>query len=213
MRRIALIVLVLGIVGPQEASAQFLRSFGFKAAITSANQDFEYSLFSTDLKMKRRVGFNFGVYAEWLDIPYLSLVSQVEYAQRGMGMDFLITGSQGPQALGTKTIFSRVDYISIPILLKFRLQGSVITPYVLAGPRLDVLAGYESPDGVFNSVYDTFKHTTLGGSVAGGLQIQSVLPVTIVVEARYNLDFVDSYETTLLKVRNNSFDFWLGLAF
>jgi hypothetical protein len=48
--------------------------------------------------------------------------------------------------------------------------------------------------------------------VGVGVQIQSLLPVTILVEGRYNIDLSDSYETNLLKVRNNSFDFWLGVA-
>jgi|WetSurMetagenome_2_1015567.scaffolds.fasta_scaffold441284_1 hypothetical protein len=213
MNRAIVSILAVVLIGLQEAPAQLVKTFGFKAAVTSADQEFKYSQFSTELNMKRRVGFNVGVFLEWFDMPYLSMISQVEYAERGMGMEFMVTGSEGPEVLGTKTVFSRVDYISIPILLKFRLQYSLITPYLLAGPRLDILAGYQSPDGVFNSVYDKFKHTTLGGSVAVGVQIQSLLPVTILTEARFNLDFEDSYETNLLKVRNNSFDFWLGVAF
>jgi hypothetical protein len=212
MKRVLFLLLMFFAVISHETSAQFMKHFGVKAAVTSANQDFDYSQMA-DLQMKRRVGFDVGVFAEWLDIPVLSIISQVEYAQRGSGMEFVETGPSGPQSIGTKKLYSRLDYLSVPILVKLRLQTSTITPYILAGPRLDILVSYQSDEGVLNLVYDQFKKTTLGGSVAVGVQIQSLLPVTILAEARYSIDLSDSYETNLLKVRNNAFDLWLGVAF
>jgi hypothetical protein len=211
MRRVLFLSLVFVALISHDTSAQLIKQFGVKVAVTSANQGFDYSQMS-DLQMKRRVGFDVGVFAEWLDIPVLSIISQIEYAQKGSGMEFVVTGPSGPQSLGTTKLYSRLDYLSVPILLKLRLQSSVITPYLLAGPRLDILMSYQSDEGVLNSLYDQFKKTTLGGSVGVGVQIQSLLPVTILVEGRYNIDLSDSYETNLLKVRNNSFDFWLGVA-
>jgi hypothetical protein len=212
MERVFVLGLLVIALGAHNSSAQLISHFGVKAAITSSIQEFDYSQSSIAPEIKRRVGFNAGVYAEWLNMPYFSIVTQVEYAQRGMGMDFVVTGPSGPQPLETKTVYSRVDYLSVPALMKVRFQFSMITPYVLAGPRLDILLGYQSDEGVFNALYDQFTTLALGGSVAVGVQIESLLPVPLLIEARYNVDFTNSYETNLLIVRNRAFDFWLGVA-
>ena len=124
-----------------------------------------------------------------------------------------MTGPSGPNPIGTKTLFSRLDYVSVPVLAKLRLQTGLFSPYILVGPRIDFFLGYKSDEDAFNAVYDKFKKTTLGGSAGIGVQIASLLPVSLIAEARYNFDFADSYETDLLKVRNNAVDFWLGVAF
>ena len=161
---------------------------------------------------KRRVGFNAGIFAEWLDVPFFSVLTQVEYAQRGTGEEFVVTGPSGPEPIGTKTLYARLDYVSVPVLGKIILQTGQISPYVLAGPRADFLLGYKSDEGLFSGVYDSFKKTTWGGSAGIGVQVKSLLPVTLIAEARYNFDFADSYRSDLMNVRNNSVDFWLGVG-
>jgi hypothetical protein len=211
MKKVILALLVLTTTYLAESNAQLLKSCGLKVAVTSADQRYDLKIVP-GLETKRRVGFNVGIFAEWLDIPFFSLIAQVEYAQRGMGQDFVVTGPSGPDPLGVKTLYSRLDYVSIPVLAKLRFQGALISPYLMAGPRADFFIGYKSDEDAFNLVYDKFKKTSLGGSVGVGIQTGFILPITILAEARYNFDFADSYETDLLKVRNNAFDFWLGLA-
>ena len=180
-------------------------------AVTSADQKYDLTLVP-GLETKRRVGFNVAAFAEWFDVPFFSLITQVEYAQKGTGQDFVVTGPSGPNPVGVRTLYSRLDYVSVPVLGKLRLPGGPLSPYIVAGPRMDFFLGYKSDEGAFNSVYDKFKKTSLGGSAGIGIQLDSILPISVLAEARYNFDFVDSYETNLLKVRNSTFDFWLGVA-
>ncbi len=205
-------VLILSAGYLNECSAQLLKNYGLKMAVTSADQKYDLTL-APGLETKRRAGFNVGVFAEWFDVPFFSLLTQVEYAQRGTGQVFAVTGPSGPEVIGTKTLYSRLDYVSVPVLAKLRLQTGPFTPYIVAGPRVDFFLGYKSDEQEFNAVYDKFKKTSLGGSAGVGMQIESILPVILLAEARYNFDFADSYETDLLKVRNNAFDFWVGVAF
>jgi hypothetical protein len=211
MRKVVFGMLLLTAFNLNESSAQLLRHYGVKVALTSATQRYQLTL-DPGLGTKRRVGFNVGAFAEWLDIPPFSLVSQVEYAQRGMGQDFVLTGPSGPTPIGVRTLYSRLDYLSIPIVAKLRFPMGLIAPYILAGPRVDILLGYRSDENAFNAVYDKFKKTSVGGSAGVGIELESVLPFTVLAEVRYNFDFADSYETDFLKVRNNSFDVWLGVA-
>jgi hypothetical protein len=99
------------------------------------------------------------------------------------------------------------------VLAKLTLPVEPINPYLLIGPRIDFLLGYQSDENVFNAVYDDFSKTMTGASFAVGVDLKTLLPVAILVEARYNVDFKDSYSTQYLKVRNNSFDIWVGAAF
>jgi len=212
MKKIVLMMLVVTAGYLNFCNAQLLKNCGLKIGVTSADQKYDLKL-APGLETKRRVGFNVGAFAEWFDVPLFSLVTQVEYTQRGMGQDFIVTGPSGPNPIGVKTLYSRLDYVSVPILGKLRFPSGPVSPYIVAGPRADFLVGYKSDEGAFNSVYDKFKKTSFGGSAGIGIQIESLLPIAVLAEARYNFDFADSYETDLLKVRNSAFDFWLGVAF
>ena len=210
MKHLAWELIILTLAFESASNAQLLRSYGVKAALTSSDQKFDYR-FATGPGSTRRIGFNIAAYAEWFDVPFLSLVTQIEYAQRGTGQDFVVT-NQDPVPLGVETVYSRLDYLSIPILGKLRFQSENFVPYVVAGPRVDYLLGYQS-DEFHSALYDGFQKATIGGSVGIGLQMDTMLPVGISAEVRYNFDLVDSYSTDLLKVRNNAYDIWLGVAF
>lgn len=193
-----------------DSHAQILKTYGAKVAFTSANQDFDFSPFN--IETKSRNGFNFAVFAEWLDIPFFSVVTQIEYAQRGMGEEFVLTGPDSPEEIGRTAKYNRLDYLSIPLLAKFIIPMQIISPLIIIGPRFDILLGYKSDDGLNNSVYDSFKRTNFGGTIGIGGQTIDLLPVQIILELRYNFDFSDSYSTQYLKVKNSSFDIWLGVG-
>ena len=128
-------------------------------------------------------------------------------------MEFAVTTSGGPTPIGTITFQWRCDYVSVPILCKMRYEAGSVVPYAFVGSRADFYLGYGGDDDTFSSLYDDFKKLSVGGSVGAGVQIESVLPVAILVEARYNMDFVNSFDNGIVKVSNNSFDLWLGVAF
>lgn len=186
-----------------ELNAQQIRTWGVKAAVTSADQDFDYTQLD-DLKTHRRVGFNVGLFAEWFDNNLFSLLTQLEYAQRGMGQDSFVRFPG--------TLYSRVDYLSVSIIGKFAASYAVVRPFVLVGPRIDFLLGYKS-DEPFRIVYDDFKSIVIGGTVGIGLESSELLSQTIIAEFRYNFDVSYAYKTDLLTVKNNAFDIWLGVAF
>ena len=212
MKKTILLVFAFELFLAQSSNAQLIKSYGFKVAFTSADQKYNYTYLS-NMDTKRRSGFNAAIFAEWLNLPFISIITQCEYAQRGMGMDFNRTNSTGPTIIDTYTNYNRVDYFSIPIFAKFTLPVAPIDPYILIGPRIDFLLGYHSDQNAFDGVYDSFSKTMTGASFAIGVDLKSVIPIALFIEARYNIDFKDSYSTQYLTVRNNSFDVWLGFAF
>ncbi len=204
--------LVVLLMCTAETEAQFIKQYGFKVAFTSADQ--EYNLAPVpDLETKRRSGVNVAGFLELFDLPVFSLITQVEYAQRGMGVEFAVTSPSGPEPIGMTTLYSRVDYLSIPVLVKARLETEAVSPYIMAGPRFDVMLGYKSDKDAFNLLYDEFKKTNWGASVGAGVESDAVLPFVVSAEFRYNFDFADSYRSDLANVRNNAFDVWVGFGF
>lgn len=194
-----------------ESNARLIRAYGIKGAITSADQDYEITSFG-EVETKRRLGVNVALYAEWLDLPFISIVAQVEYVQRGVGQEFILTGPSSPEEIGRKTYYSRLDYLSFPVLVKARFSTGDFRPYVIAGPRFDLFLGYKSDENLFNSVYDDFKKSSIGSSIGVGAETNVIFPVILSAEVRYNVDFSYSYRTDNLKVRNNAFDFWVGVG-
>ncbi len=207
-----IIILVFLLAIPQTGDAGIIKRKGVKAAVTSADQSYELT-YLPGLETQRRFGFNVGGFLEWFDLPYFSVITQAEYSQRGMGQEFNVTGPDGPEIIGTTTLYSRLDYFSIPILGKFRYETENFTPYLLAGPRIDHLLGYDSDQGAFNILYDAFDRTMIGGTFGIGIESEAIFSTDVLAEIRYNMDLSDSYKTDLARVSNNAVDLWIGIAF
>lgn len=203
---VALSVLI-SIVG----NAQLLHSVSLKVAYSSAYQEYDYS---TNLPYKKRINVaNFGLAAQLFNGSPFALLIQCEYAERGMKDEFILTGPMGPEPIGTVYKYGRVRYLSFPLLVKIHVLKGFLSPYVLAGGRVDFMLGSKSDDDIFKPVYDKFTKSTYGLSGGIGAEFSPLDFLIIQCEGRYNLDLKDSYKTQYLRVRNNSVDIWLGVAF
>jgi hypothetical protein len=209
MRKVfcAFIVLCFVTIG----NAQLLRHYGLKVAYTSATQSFDYYTAGFGFSNERRPGINAAVFAEWLNMPFLSVITQVEYSQRGLGIEFARTLND-PTVIGTWVEYHRVDYLSVPLLAKVSFPSTIIEPYLVAGPRIDFVLGYHGNDENFRSLYNDFKSPNLGGTVGAGVSVSSILPAAILLEFRYNIDLTLPYDNGLLRVKNSAYDIWLGVA-
>jgi hypothetical protein len=195
--------------------AQFFKGYGIKVAYTSASQTLDYPAppwgWWNGTTTSARSGFNVGVFAEWLNVPFISVVSQVEYAQRGANAKYAGPG-------GWWTTDGLLQYLSVPIMARVTIPTGPVSPYLLAGPRADFLLSYRElgikPWGNATSLsfYSNFKRANLGASLGVGVETSSILPARLLAELRYNVDIFDSYNDGNLKSRNNAFDVWLGVA-
>ncbi len=200
------------------AQAQLLNAFGVKAGINSSTSNIELRAFGGEsLDTKRRTGIHAAIFAEWLKLPVFSVVTQVEYAQRGFIDEIPVTGEDSPELLGYATSNTRLDYLSVPMLLKLKIPGASILPYVLAGPRFDFLVNreagnYELGNMSFPNLFaPDFKDQTTGGTVGLGMTTGKALLLPLLLELRYNFDFNDSADTRAIRAKNNSVDVWLGI--
>ncbi len=216
MKPVALVFAIVLTVLSSQSSAQSLKDVGAKLAFTSAGQSFGYPSSITILGLQgqqlRRSGFCAALFAEWSVQQSFSVLTQVEYDQRGMGLGpELDLIDPGPSFYRPGDTYCRVDYLSVPVLAKFEIPFLSINPYLLAGPRVDFFLGHGAHPQDLNVdfVYNHFKKVTWGGSFGIGFRLPFASPVPLAIEARENLDFMNSYQDQYLKVRNNAFDLWL----
>ena len=188
-----------------EVQAQPLSNYGVKAGLTSATV-------STDMfadGIERREGFAAMAFAEWFETPYFSVLSELGYVQRGHSETVEVRNSEGV-SLGTEEISTRFDYLTVAALAKLRYSEASLEPYVIAGPRGDVLIR-RSQSNLLVEEYDVFA---LGGTVGAGVGVgKQILPVQLMLEVRYNADITDSLSCCPRQMRNQAFDILLGIGF
>lgn len=189
-----------------------MRCFGIKAGVAATNQDWQYLQYGGGIGAQTRWGADVGGFVEWLNMPILSVSSEVHYIQKGFKVRFLYTTEQFPDGNGTYlTHTPRVDYLSIPILAKCRYELPSFSLYAFAGPRIDIFLS--TRDEGYGAVINKFKSNDLGATMGLGFEAFQVGPATLGAEFRYSPTFQDSYSTNLLTVRNRSLEMLLVLSF
>jgi hypothetical protein len=189
--------------------AQLVRGYGIKLGTVAANQTWKYTG-APELTTSERWGVTGGVYIELLDLPVIGVVGEIQYTQKGMKFSIPVTTASQPEGTGQFiTLSPKVDYLSVPVLAKVRLPFPAFSPYIIAGPRMDLLLSKRG-DG-FDAVVDEFKSTEVGGTFGVGVELRTLLPVGLLAEIRYNPSFRDAFKSEFLSVRNHSFDFLVGL--
>jgi hypothetical protein len=80
------------------------------------------------------------------------------------------------------------------VLGKIRFVNYVISPYIIAGPRLDILAGREIVlETPIYLAYQGFADLVGGITIGGGVELTRIAARSIILEIRYNIDLNRSY--------------------
>lgn len=170
------------------------------------------------------------LYAEWLDVPFFSVfsvVTEAGYVQRGFTETMELRDPDGAPA-GTAERTSRLDYVTTAALGTMSVPVLGGRPYLIAGPRLDVLVnrapgafefGASEVEGIFEDVIleselaESFESPAFGVTVGAGVALPRVLPARLSLEARYDRDITDSTSAVPAETRNNAFTVTLGVGF
>lgn len=209
MKIIYLVLLLIFFV--TNSQAQIIRGYGFKAGATLASEDWDYKQFN--FKPDSRWGLNLVVFGEFFNIPYFSLVAELNYDQKGMKEDIPVTTTANPDGTGEYITWdTRVDYLNLSMLGKLRLNFSLINPYILIGPKIDFEINQENSLGSADIVEDNFETILYGAKLGGGVEIQ-ISSFSILAEVIYDYNFNDLYKNEYLTVTVSSVDFRLGIMF
>jgi len=214
-----IVVLVLIFLLSNFSNAQFYKGFGVKIGTSIANQETE--LFGSYFRYK--FGFTAGVFKETALIENLCLIIGINFTQKGALDPFYVTSETG-QYIETKYFHRTVNMASLELLTKYGGNKDKLSPYILAGLRMDVfisakntLDGEELSRSFYS--YPINNNKTFGGVIGMGLDFKPSKSLTTFIEGTYNPDFtllgdrfvnIDSYSW---KIKNYSFEIKTGIKF
>jgi len=207
-------MLLLLIVGFTFLNARLINSYGVKGGLVVANQDFKHKDTANYLDTKNHYGMRIGTFLEIFPNSITNLLIEASYIQKGMKP--VISNIYVEETFNSSddTDFSyRVDYLSLPALIKYSFSLTKPSPYIILGPRVDIFLGYKSKHYLFDSIYEDFKSIDFGGAIGLGYEFNHFLSQTFLLEIRFSPTFTNSYKTDLLKVKNRSFEFLTGIKF
>ncbi|MDA3813308.1 MAG: porin family protein [Candidatus Cloacimonetes bacterium] len=192
-------------------NAQLINSYGFKGGLCIANQDFDYyNDFNIDTVS--RYGFVMGGFIELLNNENFHLLAETHYVQKGNNVELDHRDENGI-LIGIITLNSRVDYLEFDVLGKYAINLSSIKPYLITGPRFNILIDYNSENNFLDPVYEDLDFIDFGLSIGAGFEFQIIQNTISLIEFRYSPPLTSSYETDLLTVKNTSFEILTGIKF
>ncbi|MCX8160333.1 MAG: PorT family protein [Candidatus Saccharicenans sp.] len=186
---------------------------GIKGGITLANVKSVPETFE-GYKWETKMGLAGGVFLE-IGLPGpLSIQPEVLYVQKGAK----ITISEGEI---TGTLKANIDYLEIPLLLKFNLvSGGLTIPSIYAGPYVGFntkaefvisAAGMEQKE----DIKDDIKNTEFGVTFGLGLT-QKLGVLNLTLDARYDLGLSNILEETVTEpssIKTRTWLFMVGISF
>jgi len=208
MKKVYLIIILLTFISTSQA--QLIRGYGLKAGVTGSSQEWDYN-YLTDFTPETRWGINVGVFSEFLNIPYFSLVAEMNYVQKGMKDKIAITTPENPDTGEFIEWDTRVDYINLSALGKIRIDFELLTPYLIIGPKCDFeINKISSIDGA-KIVEDNFNEIMYGFKIGIGSEIKFD-SFNLLAEILYDYDINHLYDGEYLTVNSGSFDFRIGIS-
>jgi hypothetical protein len=212
MKKTIFALLSLSIVCFSISESQLIREYGLKIGLASTNQSWDGPSAAGNIftSTKAHQNIDVGGFIEWLDIPFISFLTEVHYIRKGSDgiTNLLVTTINNPNIFFL-SFSTKINYLSVPILAKLRISGPLLTPYIIAGPRID----YYLSGGGENLLVNDFKKINIGGTFDVGVESASILPIQMGLEFRYSPDFQDSYSDLGKTIKNRSMEFLLVLGF
>ncbi|MFH1372540.1 MAG: porin family protein [bacterium] len=183
--------------------------YGAKTGVTFASQDFDYTEFGSP-DFDTRIGLGLVVFGEWPILPALSVVAELQYVPKGHKISFQVPDYSRIPNSRLLSVTARVDYISLPLLLRVSVPEGRARTYLFAGPRFDIKVGHAESMG-FEVLYRDFKPTIWGGSIGVGQTLPVSTGIAALIEFHYHYDFDEAYRTHLLVVKNTAWAILVGV--
>lgn len=98
-------------------------------------------------------------------------------------------------------------------LVKLSTNYKKITPYIIAGPRFDILLDYDSEEHLFDVIYDKLEPIDYGLDIGCGVEFQIIHNTKSLIELRYSPTITTSYEDEYYTIKNTSFEILTGIKF
>lgn len=207
MKSYAIILILVSILSFAAAEELPITEYGLKVGLVSANQDFNYE-YEFDMESEFIMGGCLGLYYEWFEIKGFRLLTELNWVQKGMKDSIMEIDSVG-NFLGEEEYTHRLNYLSVPVLVKLFLENDILTPFLNLGIRFDFLMSYNSE--IYTSLYDEFSGYVIGADLGIGFQKKLIKDRNLSLEIRYSMDLTDSYSGDYLTIKNSATQIIFGI--
>ena len=205
-----LVLMILLILCFSSLYSQLINSYGLKTGVSITNQDYDYT-YINGLKTNFRYGLDIGEFTEFAISNRFNLLLEIHFIQKGTNVEINVMDNFG-QVIDTDVSII-VNYFEFDLFTKFKLSQSIIKPYILGGPIIDILIGYKSEWNGFDSYYDDFEPVDFGFSIGFGAEFQLFKEITSLLEFRFSPSLTSSYKTDEIEISNRSFEVLTGIKF
>jgi hypothetical protein len=185
---------------------------GVKVGLSASDQSYDYTIPDFEIDRVSRNGITAGVFAEIPLNNFLGIRTEIDYVEKGSGIEVNMMSEYGPIIVGRATYEDRVEYWSMNLLAVISpFEFSGFDPYLVAGPRFDYLISSSSD--IYSPIMDDPKSTAHGLTIGAGTYIDIDKSFSILFETSYTPDFSKFYEGEFLTVKNSSLLFTAGIIF
>lgn len=194
---------------------QFIRGYGVKAGAALANQTVDSGIYSSSYW-----GFSVSGYAEFFRVPVFSVVTEINFVQKGVSYTGVFTAASPFGTFNYEAVKSRLIYLGVPFLAKFRLDSEELlfaAPYLAFGSRLDFLIE-DQGRGFYKDFYTETSPPLSTSAVFGGMAVLSFelrgLALPALFEIRYSANFSDiaaGQSSNVKSIQVNVLEFMIGV--
>ena len=210
-----LLTLILLTLITTHLSAQIIDKYGVNFGTSYTTQSWDYKSFSGNQSNDYKVGLSAFLSAEKKLGKVISIRPEFGYIQKGFKNNLVLTFYDGSSA-GSFNQNVVLHDLAANLGLKISPFDRKFSPYVVVGLRGDYLIAYKdvvvkAPDGsdypMYKSMIDEFNKTNLGGLISLGIEFSDL----IYFEAEYNPSITSSYDSELLRIRDDCWGVKLGI--
>ncbi|MFZ1749958.1 MAG: porin family protein [Saprospiraceae bacterium] len=208
-------------------SANSQISVGVKVGANMADTRVDGSLQNLAPNQTTFAGYTFGVIADIPVINQFSFRPELNYIQKGFtvaqSFDVEIIGIDMPIGAKART---RINYVEMPLLMKYNLGNETAKAYIIAGPNVSyaanaelrpvasLLIDFNLPSiniDLGNNIYNRWE---LSGTLGAGGEVKAGNG-KIFADARYNIGFTNMLNNPVvdLRLKNQGFNLSAGYAY
>jgi len=198
------LVIIFVMIAISSTYSQFIKSYGFKVGGTISHQDWSVTL-PGDFTKDDKLGMNVGAFAEFFNMPIFSLITEINYVQKGFESKYLNIVNGFVSFPSWKL---RIDYLNISLLAKSKMGLGIFSPYIFVGPRIDFELSRTSS--ISNNVNYDFEKSMVGLKLGIGSEIE-IFQIKFLTEFIYDYGFGDLNKRENIEVKSNSIEFRLGM--
>lgn len=191
-------------------NCQIISGYGVKLGAGISNQFWDYEIVGSYMDYDSKMAVSPRLFADFFNISFLQLEGEIGYLRKGFTEKLPVTTMIQPYGTGEFiTTDVSLDYLSISALAKLKYEAGMISPYLILGPQLDILFNKSTLG--WDVIFDKFSNANICMSIGGGVELNNILSIPLILEYRYERDLMDNYDSPNIDILNYSHVILLGI--